>query len=95
MTLEGLQHLRDDWNDEVPDEIIHNWGNFKVRMAWWQSLVLDLEVLERRGKISKDLQEEVNKFVKHYTSDEFHKQKLTTAEDIGRANNLIDRILGR
>ena len=92
MALETLKHLRDDHDDDIPDQKAY--GDFKVQRKWWQKLIFGLEDAAQEGVIPEGLRDEVGAFVQHYTSEEFHKQPLTTAEDIGRANGLISRIIG-
>jgi hypothetical protein len=42
MTLESFRELRDEYDSEVPEVVVHT-GRFKVRRAFWQSLTFDLE----------------------------------------------------
>ena len=95
MTLEHLRRLHDDFSDEIPDRVLHGRGAFKVRRNWWQGVVGDLDRLRSQGQIPQELQEEVDGFLDHYTSEEFHEQPLTTPEDISRVNGLISRIIPR
>jgi hypothetical protein len=92
MAMETLRHLRDDNDDDIPEQKAY--GNFKVQRKWWQKLVFGLEDAAQEGLIPDTLKAEVDGFIKHYTSEEFHKQPLTTAEDVGRANGLINKIIG-
>ncbi len=96
--LERLRWLRDEFSDEIPEEILSGVSpqkNFKVRRNWWQGVVGTLANALERGKITNpEVQEEVKGFLEHYTSEKFHEQPLTTAEDIKRANEIIDLVLG-
>jgi hypothetical protein len=94
MTLEHLRRLHDDFSDEIPNNVLHGRGNFKVRRNWWQGVVGDLDLLRTHGQIPPELQGEVDSFLDHYTSDEFHAQPLTTSEDLGVVNNLLSKIIG-
>lgn len=94
MALEHLRRLHTDYSDEIPDQVLHGRGNFKVRRNWWQGVVGDLDRLRSQGQIPPELHEEVDEFLDHYTSEEFHDQPLTTAEDIGCVNSLLSRIVG-
>lgn len=94
MTLEHLRRLHDDFSDEIPDKVLHGRGDFKVRRNWWQGVVGDLDLLRSHGQIPPELQVEVDGFLEHYTSDEFHDQPLTTSVDLGVVNNLLSRIIG-
>ena len=95
MTLEHLKRLKEDFSDEIPGEVLHGNGESKVRRNWWHGVVGDLGYLKSKGQISSELEGEVQDFLNYYTSEDFHEQSLTTGEDITRANDLIDRILGR
>lgn len=95
MTMEHLRRLREDFSDEIPSKVLHGHGDFKVRRNWWQGVIGDLDSAINQGLVSKELREETEQFLAHYTSEEFHEQKLTTADDIQRANSLLDRVLER
>lgn len=93
---EYLRTLRDNWSDEIPDNIIHgpisgtDKKQFKVRRNWWQGVVGSLGRLQLKGLISPEMNDEVTEFIAYYTSDQF---TLTTPDDIQRANALITRII--
>lgn len=95
MSLERFQWLRDKFSDEIPDKVLHGRGDFKVRRNWWQGVVSNLERGLGNGVVPEELRPEVESFLDDYTSEEFHKQPLTTKADIERANGLLDRILGK
>lgn len=95
-TMEYLAWLRDGNSDEIPPDIIHGEGFLKVRRNWWNGLVGGLEEALRKGMVPSHLEGEVEKFLAIYASDEFrYRRPLTTKEDIERANQLLDRLLGR
>jgi hypothetical protein len=94
MSLERFQWLKDEFSDEIPDRVLH-FGDFKVRRIWWQGLVSNLERGLGNGVVPEELRPEVERFVEHYTSKQFHNQRLTSEADIKRANGLLDRILGK
>lgn len=95
MSFERYKWLRDQFSDEIPNEILDGriGGNFKVRRNWWQGLVQDLELGVMKGVISEELKPDVEQFIDYYTSDEFKHQLLTKKEDIQRANDLLEKIL--
>jgi len=95
MVLERLRQKRDGFSNEIPSEILRGPSNFKVSRNWWQSVVTILEVLGKKDQIPQRCRREVDVFISHYTSREFHEQPRTTAQDIERVNSLLDRILGR
>lgn len=98
--IEYLRVLRDDYSDEIPELVLHGPVSavdrkaFKVRRNWWNGVVGGLDRLQSKGLVPPGLDEEVQNYVSHYSSDEFHNQPLTTADDIQRANDLITRIVG-
>jgi len=97
--IEYLRILRDDYSDEIPNKVLNgsmprDQIKYKVRRNWWNGLVGGLSRVQEKGLISNELQEDVTAFLEHYTSEEFHNQPLTTAEDIQKANNLLNKILG-
>lgn len=94
MAIEHLRRLRTKFSDDIPDKVLHG-GDFKVRRNWWQGVVGNLEIALNNGLVPPGLRQETEDFLKHYTSEEFHNQPLTTTEDIGWVNSLLDRILGQ
>ena len=96
---EYLRILRDDYSDEIPEKILHgpivdiDKNIFKVRRNWWNEVVGRLARLQSKGLVPSDLEEEVKVFLAHYSSEEFHHQSLTTADDIQTANDLITRVI--
>lgn len=95
MVLEILRELHDDFSDEIPIEILEGNGNSKVRRNWWHKVVLGLLILKEQDQMPPELRKELDEFVGYYTSDVFKKRPLTTQQDISRANNLLNRVLGR
>jgi hypothetical protein len=95
MVFERLRRLKNNYSDEIPDEVLHGEGGYKVRRNWWHGVVGYVDQLKDQGQIPKELQTEVDQFITHYTSPDFHQQDLTTEDDIKRANSLLDKLLGR
>jgi len=92
--LEHLLMLKNTFRDEIPTEMIDSHtpiNNFKVRRNWFQSVVATLANLLDDGEITDQAtREEVGKFLKYATSEEFKNKPLTGAEDIAWANRIID-----
>ena len=96
-----LQKMRDLYSDQIPQEILNgrmppDKKKAKVRKNWFHGLTNELENAMNGidGEISDPaIRKEVTRFLRHYTSKKFHQQKLTTAEDITRANAIINLIL--
>jgi len=68
MTIESFRELRDDYESEVPEVVVHS-GPFKVRRAWWQSLIFDLESGLRNGTIPEGLAGETKELVEYIKSE--------------------------
>jgi hypothetical protein len=94
MTIESFKHLKEDYNDKVPNTIVHT-GPFKVRRNWWQMLVFELVYGLQLGTIPENLVDETKSLIEYCTSEEFHNKSLITTEDIKRANSLLDGILDK
>lgn len=91
-----LRSLRDDWSDEVPEEILRGGkGNdspkFKVRRNWWQGVFSCLHIASQKGILDDVLKEEIKNFMKEY--GERIRNNLTTQEDIAAANVIITKVL--
>lgn len=71
--LERLRDLRDSYSDEIPKEIVSSISpekRFKVRKVWWQLITLNLRQALKKGQIpNPEIQEEVEGFLEHYTSE--------------------------
>lgn len=93
MVIEHLRFLINEFSDEIPEEILSGRGDSKARRNWWQGVVGGVEQALDEGIIPEDLREEAESFLDDYTAPKFHNRELTTPADIGRANNLINKIL--
>lgn len=97
--VEYLRILRDEYSDEIPEQVLHGFvtdqdrKKFKVRRNWWHGVVGGLDILQSRGLVPSGLEQEVSDFVEHYSSKDFHNQPLTTADDIARANEILTKIV--
>jgi hypothetical protein len=94
--FDRLRGLRNDWSDEVPKEILHGGGTdkppkFKVRRNWWNPVFLTLMIIMEANLLQDDLKKEVEGFIKEY--GEKIRKNPTTAEDITKANSIIDKVL--
>jgi hypothetical protein len=95
-TVEHLRWLHEEFSDEIPKEILSGHSPnraYKVRGNWWAGVIADLDEMRHEEQIPLELSEEIDAFIAHYTSDEFHYQPLTLKDDIDRANSLIGRLL--
>ena len=93
--MDRLRTLRDDWSDEIPEDIIpgRKRGQFKVRTNWWASLNADLEVGLIDGVFTPELIPAITAFIEKHSTPEFAHRSRTTAEQITEANALLNLIL--
>ena len=101
--LSQLAHLRDDFSDEVSSEMITSISPdnmFMVRKGWWQGVIASLHNAlsenlipdKHKGDAERFLEEETERLSKEAKRDP---RKRTTAQDIERAKNILDKVLGR
>lgn len=82
-----------DWSDDIPKEIVHD-GQYKVRTAWFQAIVSDLDGALRNSDVDKFWNRwKAQKFIRKYTSDKFKLRELTTAKHINDGNSVINSVL--
>lgn len=97
--LKELARLRDDWNDEIPEQVVHSnspMANFKVRRGWFGNIILATRLaLDDKSIRSDEGKKAAEQLISRFTSDKFREQKLTKKEDIQEANRLIDIVLKR
>jgi hypothetical protein len=95
--VDKLRELREDWSDEIPQEEKHSTSEnnkYKVRGAWFDSVVADVWLLLEDKVITKEESKKAaNELINKFTTEEFKNRELTTKEDIQTANKLIDEIL--
>lgn len=94
-TMEYLAWLRDSCSDEILPQVVHGKGLLKVRRNWWNGVVGGIEEAGKKGLIQPGLEAKVKNFLTYFTSGRFRHRPLTTEKDITRANDLLDRVLGR
>lgn len=91
-----LKELKDDWNDEIPEKIIHSDSTnkrFKARTSWFQGLIAILEIMVIDGEINnRKIITEIESFSQKIKSRDWD-QTRTTKKEIGEANNLINKVL--
>lgn len=95
--LKWLERLLNEWSDEVPEEILHGEGKFKVRVNWWNAVTGWMNVIMGKNLIEDDeLIERMKKFVKTYAGRDYWQRghKRTTKEDIDTANHLLTDMIG-
>lgn len=95
--LEHLVWLRNEFSDEIPDEIVHSTdkdNKYKVRRSWFTGVVAAAEEALRKGEIkTSEGKLAVEQLSERFTSEEFIQKAKTEKEDIEKANELIDIIL--
>ena len=96
--ITDLKHLRDDYSEDIPDEILHSPmesppPKYKVRKAWFTVLVAMLDNLFRDNLIiNVELNQKIQRYKKSVVNFEFT-NRLTTRNDIDEANSLINEII--
>jgi hypothetical protein len=85
--IKKLRSLKDDWSSEIPSEIIHGDGNFKVRKNWFHQLGTVFYLLKMDG-LSEDVFQRLT-----VLNQEVSESKLTTAEQIAAADALIEEAI--
>lgn len=90
---EKLQWYRDEWSEEIPEEIIHS-GMYKVRAAWFTGVISVIDVARDYNDIKSWRNRlRAKKFMKKYASQEFKMQELITINDIEAGNKIINQML--
>lgn len=92
----ALERLRNDWSNEKPPRIVNGkdveYKHNKYRMSWFGAVVGHMFLILESDLIPEEIKEEIENFIKIYTSDEF-KKSPTKEEDVNRADSLIDKVL--
>jgi len=99
--IQKLEHFRDDFGDEIPAEVVHSSSpdnKFKARRGWFHLVAGHLKYGLEDGYIKDPvLKEKVEDFLKWCVEGDFKKggdARLTTEEDIAKANEVINSVLG-
>lgn len=102
--IKRLRWFKDEWSNEVPTEVIYGGQTdkkkqmFKVRKNWWGGLFTELEygaLAILNTEMHSSLIQEIRNFFHDYGGVEFQGKtgRLTTKEDIERANKLIEETI--
>ena len=99
--VQKLEHLRDDFHDEIPAEVVHSSSpdnKFKAQRGWFHLVAGYLKSGLDDGYISDPtLKEKIEGFVEWCHEGEFKKmgydETLTREEDIVKANDVINSTL--
>jgi len=93
--LARLKYLRDEFSDEIPNEILHSpmgQPKYKVRKNWFQGVVADATNIVSSGYASEDSKRQLKEFHEYYEVSEM-RSRLTTREDIDKANSLLSSLI--
>ena len=93
--LGHLKFLRDECSNEIPVVILHSntdTGRHKVRNNWFQGVIADTECVILDGYASAKSMELFEKFMVYY-DDSGIIDRLTTNEDIERADSLLTSLI--
>ncbi len=93
--LKIMRHSRDDFSDEIPSEILHSTmtSKYKVRKRWFQySFYCAVELGIHHGYVNEDARQMMQAF-RDYAKTTNLSGRLTTHEDINRANEVLTTII--
>lgn len=100
---EHIAHLRkclDEWSDEIPEQIVHNEGNYKVRAAWFSIVTgrveFALEFLQDDAfadEINAQL-DPVIALARHHTESP-EGQNRNTKEQVDTCNEILRKVIDR
>ena len=94
---EGLERLRDEYSDDIPQEIVHSNSlnnKFKVRGSWFQGVIAILENGITEGGITDPVViQRVERGINRFTTRKFGEEDPTKPRDIKYANLLIKLVL--
>jgi len=92
-----LRELKDDYQDDIPEETIHSNspgpGNYKVRASWWQQFYTEVDILYLKGALSPELKEKYESVKTNY-SKSTENQGPVKPENIDEANVLLSDLIG-
>lgn len=97
-----LHSLKDDWRDEIPQQMKGSYDpsgqdiRWKVRAGWFAAINNELSMLKRLGVVwPAEIQETIDEFKesRHQKNKIPAQDRLTSQEDIERGNQLLDTLL--
>lgn len=94
--LDFLKHERNQCIDDLPKERVipgdPNYYKYKCRTAWWQGIKSNLSVLLEDGILDDQTKERVSSFLLWMSTVDF--KKFRTRDDINKANDILDIVIG-
>jgi len=89
-----LRSLRDEWSDEIPEEVFDSRSGkkFKVRKAWFGGVYNVITAGIKMGFVDETSRELYDDF-RRLANETGFRDRLTTREDINRANSIIDSVM--
>jgi hypothetical protein len=99
--LREIRSLKEDYSDEIPDRILHSTEfvdgravkpKFKCRKGWFIGFYALVDHGIKEGFVSDDVAGLFDDFLK-YANDTRLAGRLTTSEDIQRANRILEKII--
>ena|SRR3989344_4803988 len=94
-SVEHLKRLRHGFKDEIPEGMIHSHSpdnRYKVRAAWFQGVLADIETLIENQDIDEpELVQELSVWM--HIIEKRNWERRTTREEIDYTNELIDKVL--
>jgi len=98
-TADQLMFMRDAFSDKIPTKILHSFdkdNKYKVKRGWFSGLNAHLENALISGILTDEVAIEVNKYFEWHDTkfcSKKDKDKITTQEDISKANEIISIVL--
>ncbi|MDH4358944.1 MAG: hypothetical protein OEV37_03365 [Candidatus Berkelbacteria bacterium] len=89
-----LRSLRDDWSDEIPDQIVDSTSGLrtKARNQWFQNVISWIEMGIEVGLFSQQVMAELENFDKYIEETQF-RSRIKNPEDIKRGKMLLTHAL--
>lgn len=84
------------WSDEIPEQILHGHGEYKVRINWWSIITGQIYLALIFNFINNpSVKEECKKFLGKYAGTDYWKSctNRTTREDLDHANRVVTMVI--
>lgn len=86
-----MKELLYNWGDEIPKQIIHNEGNFKVRNNWFQIAYGWLSIAEKADLLKENVIKDYHDFERYMElQKDLRRKNGNSKEDIQRGNKLLE-----
>ena len=91
--LTEAESLRDDYSEEILDEITHGKAKFKVQKNWFNLITSMIKEAHQNGELmDQDVIGQYKIFEKYMIDSNFHGRNVTS-EDIQKANEFLNYLI--